>query len=149
ETKGEGREFEFDQLMSAYPDIPDLEQITDGEDRGFEDRRTFFGAYVHDAWTPTRRLTLEGGGRFDATSEELETEVDLPSGPAPLKDTRDDTDFSGDASALFRLLPEGGSSSWKVANLYASFRRAFKPAAPNLAEAEAAEILEPEHTTSW
>ena len=28
-------------------------------------------------------------------------------------------------------------------------RRAFKPAAPNLAEAEAAEILEPEHTTSF
>jgi len=36
-----------------------------------------------------------------------------------------------------------------VANLYGSLRRGFKPAAPNLAEAEAAQILEPEHTTSW
>jgi len=46
-------------------------------------------------------------------------------------------------------LPEGGAAPLETANLYASVRRAFKPAAPNLAEAEAAEILAPEHTTSW
>jgi outer membrane receptor protein involved in Fe transport len=149
ETKGEGREFDFDQLMSAYPDIPDADAITDGEDREFEDRRTFFGVYLHDAWTPTYRLTLEGGGRFDATSEELETEADLPSGPTPVHDEKEDSDFSGDLSALFRLLPPEGSGTLDVANLYASVRRSFKPAAPNLAEAEAAEILDPEHTTSW
>src|SRR4029453_637287 len=27
ETKGEGREFSFDQLLSAYPDIPDADEI--------------------------------------------------------------------------------------------------------------------------
>jgi outer membrane receptor protein involved in Fe transport len=148
-TKGEGREFSFDQLLSRYPEIPSVDQIAGGEDREFEDRRTFLGAYLHDAWTPTGRLTLEGGGRFDATSEELETEADLPSGPTPLQDEREDADFSGDLSALFRLVPEGGARPLEAANLYASIRRAFKPAAPNLAEAEAAEILEPERTTSW
>lgn len=147
-TKGEGREFDFDQLMSAYPDIPDADEITDGEDREFEDRRTFFGAYLHDAWTPTWRLTLEGGGRVDATSEELETEADLPSGPTPVKDEREDSDFSGDFSALVRLAPRS-STRLQAASLYGSVRRAFKPAAPNLAEAEEAEILEPEHTTSY
>ena len=148
ETKGEGREFDFDQVLSAYPDIPDAGTITDGEDREFEDRRTFFGAYLHDAWTPTWRLTLEGGGRFDTASEELETEADLPSGPVPVNDEREDSDFSGDISALYRLAPQS-STKLQAANLYASARRGFKPAAPNLAEAEAAEILEPEHSTSY
>jgi outer membrane receptor protein involved in Fe transport len=149
ETKGKGREFSFDQLISAYPDIPRADQIASVGDRDFEDRRVFLGAYVHDAWTPTPRVTVEGGGRLDLTSEELETEEDLPSGPVPVKDTRDDTDVSGDLSALVRLLPEGGIARLETANLYGSVRRAFKPAAPNLAEAEAAEILAPEHTTSW
>jgi outer membrane receptor protein involved in Fe transport len=148
ETKGQGREFDFDQLMSAYPDIPAQGTITDGEVREFEDRRRFFGAYAHDAWTPHRRLTLEGGGRFDTASEELETEADLPSGPTAVKDQREDSDFSGDLSALYRLAPES-STKLQAANLYASARRGSKPAAPNLAEAEAAEILEPEHSRSY
>jgi iron complex outermembrane recepter protein len=146
ETKGTAREFSFDQLLSAYPSIPSADQIPNVGERDFEDRRLFFGAYLHDAWTPTWRLTLEGGGRLDLASEELETEADLPAGPVPVRDNREDTDFSGDLSALIRLLPADRPN---VANLYASVRRAFKPAAPNLAEAEAAEILEPEHTTSW
>lgn len=148
-TKGEGREFKFDQLLSAYPDIPSVGNIPSIEDREFEDMRVFLGVYAHDAWTPTPRVTLEGGARFDLTSEELETEADLPSGPVPVKDSRDDTDVSGDVSALVRLVPPGTEGALKVANLYGSIRRAFKPAAPNLAEAEAAQILEPEHTTSW
>ena len=149
ETKGEGREFSFVQLLSQYPNIPDADQVPSVEDREFEDQRTFYGFYLHDAWTPNWRVTLEGGGRFDAVAEELETEADLPSGPVPVKDERDDTDFSGDVSLLFRLLPQDGNDRVQTANLYGSFRRGFKPAAPNLAEAEAAEILEPEHTTSW
>jgi len=149
ETKGEGREFEFDQLLSDYNSIPEASSIPSVEDREFEDMRMFFGFYLHDAWTPTRRLTLEAGGRVDIVHEELETEADLPSGPVPVKDEQDDTDFSGDVSALIRLLPEAGARGFQQANLYGSFRRGFKPAAPNLAEAEAAEILDPEHTTSW
>ncbi|MEO7867315.1 MAG: TonB-dependent receptor, partial [Candidatus Eisenbacteria bacterium] len=149
ETKGEGREFDFDQLRSQYPSIPEASTISDGEQREFEDGRRFLGVYLHDAWTPMPRLTLEGGGRFDAVSEELETEADLPSGPVQVKDKRKDSDFSGDASALVRLVPESGVGPLHIANLYGSVRRAFKPAAPNLAEAEAAEILKPEHTTSF
>ncbi len=149
ETKGEGREFSFDQFLSGYPNIPDAGSTPSVEDREFEDMRTFYGFYVHDAWTPTWRVTLEGGGRFDAVSEELETEADLPSGPVPVADHRDDADFSGDFSVLYRLVPAAGAGVFQAANVYGSVRRAFKPAAPNLAEAEAAEILEPEHTTSW
>lgn len=149
ETKGEGREFQFDQRLSDYAGIPNADQIPSAGDRQFEDRRTFFGAYVHDAWTPAPRLTIAGGGRVDAVSEELETEADLPGGPVPLRDNRKDTGFSGDVSTLVRLLKPGEEHTFQTANLYASLRRAFKPAAPNLAEAEAAEILEPERTTSW
>ena len=149
ETKGTGHEYRFDQLLSSYSSIPSVDQLTAVDDRDFEDRRIFLGVYVHDAWTPVPRLTLEGGGRFDLASEELETEADLPGGPVKVKDNRDDTDFSGDLSALVRLIPTGPTGGLEVANLYGSVRRGFKPAAPNLAEAEAAEILAPEHTTSW
>lgn len=149
ETKGEGREFEFDQLLSDDNSIPEASSIPSVEDREFEDMRTFFGFYAHDAWTPVPRLTLEAGGRVDIVHEELETEADLPTGPVPVKDEQDDTDFSGDVSALFRLIGDAGWHGIQHANLYGSFRRGFKPAAPNLAEAEAAEILDPEHTTSY
>lgn len=148
ETKGTGREFEFDQLLSDYASIPDVSDVEDGDPRDFEDKRTFVGLYAHDAWTPMPKLTIEGGGRFDMVSEELETEADLPSGPVAVNDKRDDSKFSGDISALWRLLPSGGERL-QTANLYGSLRHAFKPAAPNLAEAEAAEILEPETTDSW
>jgi outer membrane receptor protein involved in Fe transport len=148
-TSGEGREFEFDQLLSQYPAIPDADQVPTVDDREFEDMRTFVGLYAHDAWTPTRRLTLEAGGRLDIVGEELETEADIGGVPTPVKDKQDNTDFSGDVSALIRLLPEGGSHGFQHANLYGSFRTGFKPAAPNLAEAEAAEILDPERTKSF
>ena len=46
------------------------------------------------------------------------------------------------------LAPEG-DKHLQAANLYGSWRKGYKPAAPNLAEAEAAEILEPERTWSW
>lgn len=147
ETKGSAHEFEFDQVLSRYPEIPSTPDT--GDFRDFEDRRTFFGLYAHDAWTPQPRVTFEGGARLDLVSEELETEQDQPTGPTKVKDNRDDTDVSGDISALVRLLPEGGAKRIQTMNLYGSVRRGFKPAAPNLAEAEAAEILEPEHTTSW
>lgn len=149
ETKGTGREFRFDQLLSDAASIPSVDQLTPLDERDFEDRRMFLGVYAHDAWTPVPRLTLEGGGRFDFTSEELETEADLPGGPVRIKDSQDNSDVSGDLSALVRLVAAGSQGRLETVNLYASVRRGFKPAAPNLAEAEAAEILDPEHTTSW
>jgi iron complex outermembrane recepter protein len=148
-TKGEGREFEVRQLMSQYPNIPNVDDIPSAEDREFEDERTFIGVYAHDAWTPKWWLTVEGGGRFDAVHEELETEADLPTGPVPVKDEKEDSKFSGDLAATVRLVPEGGVNRFQAVNLYGSLRTGFKPAAPNLAEAEAAEILDPETTQSW
>jgi outer membrane receptor protein involved in Fe transport len=150
-TRGTGREYRFDQRLSDDSSIPSVDQLTPIDERDFEDMRVFLGVYAHDAWTPVPRFTLEGGGRFDFVSEELETEADLAGGPVQVKDNREDTDFSGDLSALVRLVPEAGPETRRLeaANLYGSVRRGFKPAAPNLAEAEAAEILAPEHTTSW
>jgi iron complex outermembrane receptor protein len=148
-TRGTGREYRFDQLLSDYSGIPSVDQLTPIDERDFEDMRVLVGVYAHDAWTPVPRFTLEGGGRFDFVSEELETEADLPGGPVQVKDNREDSDFSGDISALARLVPEAGEGPLEAANLYGSVRRGFKPAAPNLSEAESAEILEPEHTTSW
>lgn len=151
-TSATGYSFDFDQFLSAYPDVPDLASIPPGENHEFEDQRTFVGLYAHDSWTPSGldRLTLAGGARLDLTSEELETEAEIqPGGPDSLvKETRDDQALSGDVSALFRLLsaPDG----WlDASNLYASYRTSFKPAAPNLLEAESAEILEPERTRTF
>jgi outer membrane receptor protein involved in Fe transport len=148
-TNGAAHEYRFGQLLSDYSSIPSVDTMTAIDNRDFEDMRVFVGVYAHDAWTPVPRFTLEGGARFDFVSEELETEADLPGGPVKVKDNREDSDFSGDISALIRLVPEAGKGGLDVANLYGSVRRGFKPAAPNLAEAEAAQILEPENTTSW
>src|SRR5262249_17109017 len=118
-TKGEAHEVEFDQLLSRYPEIPSLPDTGDFHD--FEDTRTFFGLYAHDAWTFHPRVTLEGGARLDVASEELETEQDQPTGPTKVKDSREDSDVSGDGSALVRLLPEGGPNPTQPLHLYASY----------------------------
>jgi outer membrane receptor protein involved in Fe transport len=94
-------------------------------------------------------VSLAAGGRLDAVSEDLETELDDPiNGPTRVRDSRKDTGLSGGVSALFRMVPEG-RTGLNAANLYASVRRSFKPSAPNLTEAENAKILEPERTVSW
>ena len=148
-TTATGIGFDFDQLLSQYPAIPAVDQIPVGDNRSFRDRRTFFGAYAHDAWTPSWRLALAGGGRYDATSEVLHAQAQEVGGPLEVADdSRSDHAFSGDGSLLVRMVREG-SPGLDAANLYGSFRGSFKPAAPNLAEAEGAEILEPERTRSW
>ena len=57
-------------------------------------------------------------------------------------------DWSGDIGAMIRLLPDGAKGALDAVNLYGSWKSSFKPAAPNLSEAESAEILDPEHTHS-
>jgi outer membrane receptor protein involved in Fe transport len=122
-----------------------------GDVRSFWDKRTFFGVYAHDEYTPQERVTLSGGVRFDATDEKLHAQAQEQTPGAPLEtadDSRNDSDWSGDVGALVRLLPSG-TGAVETMNLYGNWKRAFKPAAPNLTEAEGAEILEPEHSTSW
>jgi iron complex outermembrane recepter protein len=149
ETRGPVKEYEFDQVLSQYPSIANVNSLTPVDERDFEDGRHFLGVYVHDTWTPHPQFSLAAGGRFDATSEELETEVDGPVlGPTKVKDKKETTGLSGDVSVLVRGLANEGPFL-KAANFYGSLKHSFKPAAPNLSEAEDAEILDPEHTTSW
>jgi len=150
-TTADGRGFDFDQEVGDPASIPEAGAIPTGDLRSFEDRRTFLGFYSHDEWTPVKRFTLSGGGRYDRTSEKLHAQAQEqgpPLGPLELADdARDQGAWSGDISGLVRLAQPG--ESWlETANLYASYKSSFKPAAPNLTEAEGAEILDPERTHS-
>jgi outer membrane receptor protein involved in Fe transport len=148
-TTAEGIGFDFDQLLSEYPNIPSSNQIPVGDHRAFADRRTFFGLYAHDSWTPVWRVTLAGGARWDATSEKLHAQgQEVGDSLVSTDDERSDGAGSGDVSVLVRTIRES-AGALQAANLYASWRTSFKPAAPNLTEAEDAEILEPERTRSW
>jgi outer membrane receptor protein involved in Fe transport len=148
-TTASGIGFDFDQLLSDRSSIPNLSTIPVGDHRSFEDRRTFFGAYAHDEWTPVARFTLSGGGRVDNTSEKLHAvgqEVGDPNA-AISDDSKSTGAWSGDVATMFRLAPEG-ASALEAFNVYVNYKSSFKPAAPNLTEAEDARILEPERTHS-
>src|SRR4029077_346681 len=110
--------------------------------------RTFFGFYAHDSYTPITRVTIAGGGRYDATSEKLHTSFEEIGPPVALSDdSRSDGAWSGDVSLLLRAAP-ANRSSIETLNFYVNWKSSFKPAAPNLSEGAAAEILDPEHTHS-
>jgi iron complex outermembrane receptor protein len=149
-TKADGHGFDFDQDLNDPSSIPDVGAIPPGDNRSFDDRRTYFGIYAHDEWTPGRFVTFSGGGRFDQANERLETsfeELSVPSPAVKTSDTQNVNDWSGDIGALIRLLPDGARGI-EALNVYGSWKSSFKPAAPNLSEAESAEILDPEHTHS-
>lgn len=150
-TTADGIGFDFDQLLGDPNTIPEFSTIPPGDVRSFWDRRTFIGIYAHDEYTPHERLTLSGGLRYDSAAEKLHAQAQEQSPGSPLEaadDSRTDSDWSGDVGALVHLLPSP-AGPLEVANLYGNWKRAFKPAAPNLTEAEGAEILEPEHSRSW
>jgi outer membrane receptor protein involved in Fe transport len=116
-----------------------------GDNRSFTDRRTFFGIYASDQWTPFPALTISGGLRWDHTSETLHVQQQEVGTPAPdvADDSRSDSAVSGSLSVLYRLFDKP-SGPVNAVNLYASGRSNVKPAAPNLSEAESARILDPE-----
>jgi outer membrane receptor protein involved in Fe transport len=148
-TTASGIGFDFDQRLSDRSSIPDLSTIPVGDNRSFEDKRTFIGVYAHDEWTPAMRFTLSGGGRYDNASEKLHAfgqEVGDPVA-AISDDSKTTGAWSGDIAALVRLAP-AGAKALEALNVYANFKSSFKPAAPNLTEAEDAEILEPERSHS-
>ena len=147
-TTADGHGFDFDQRLSAYPDQPGFGDVPIGDNRSFSDERTFFGFYAHDSYTPVPRVTIAGGGRYDATSEKLHTSFEEIGSPVALSDdSRSDGAWSGDLSLLLRAAPAEKSSA-QVLNFYVNWKSSFKPAAPNLSEGEQAEILDPEHTHS-
>jgi iron complex outermembrane receptor protein len=140
----------FDVEVQIDPVIvPDLSSVPAGDHRSFVDRRTFAGFYVNDEWTPLDFLTITAGARYDRVSESLfakQQEVGDPSADTA-KDNRTDGQWSGGVSVLGRLIGDRTGAANEI-NVYASAKSAFKPAAPNLSEAENAKILEPERSRS-
>jgi iron complex outermembrane recepter protein len=148
-TTAAGTGFDFSLLVSPVPVVPSLGQIPVGDNRSFQDRRTFWGLYVNDEWTPVPFLTVTAGARYDLTSETLavaQQEVGTPA-PDTSNDSRHDNAWSGGVSGLFRLI-EKPRGLLDAANVFVAWKSNFKPAAPNLSEAEEAVILEPERTYS-
>ena len=146
-----GKGFDFDQALGDFSSIPDVNSLPAGDLRSFHDRRTFTGVYARDEWTPVNALTIGGGARYDNASETLHAQAQEqgpPLGPLSVADDhRVDHAWSGDASALVRLLPNP-TPTFDAVNLYMNWKSSFKPAAPNLQEPEGAKILNPEHTRS-
>jgi outer membrane receptor protein involved in Fe transport len=149
-TTLDGTGFDFSLLSGPNPVVPTLDQVPVGDHRSAEDSRTFWGFYVNDEWTPFRALTLTFGARYDRTSESLDAtvaEVGAP-GPDVASDSRTDGAWSGGVAALVRLVDKPKASVLNAFNVYASAKSNFKPAAPNILEAESARILEPERAHS-
>ena len=148
-TTGDGHGFDFDLVVSPVPVVPKLENIPNGDNRSFMDRRTFFGLYLNDEWTPVRWLTVTLGARYDRVSEALTSTVQEIGTPAPdvAEDSRSDGQWSGGVAVLGRVL-EKPVGPLDVLNAYVSLKSNFKPAAPNFFEAESARILQPERTRS-
>ena len=147
-TTAKGTGFDIDLRIDPV-DVPEFAETPAGDHRSFVDRRTFFGLYVNDEWTPVRFLTLTGGARYDRVSEKLFAQAQEVGDPDVdvSRDSRSEGQWSGGLSALGRLVGDR-PGALNEANLYVSAKSAFKPAAPNLTEAEDAEILEPERTRS-
>jgi outer membrane receptor protein involved in Fe transport len=148
-TTAAGHGFDIDLQVSPEPVVPDYRDIPFGDNRNFNDRRTFVGLYLNDEWTPVSWFTLMAGGRYDFTSEKLhvfQQEIGDPNFDT-VDDERKDNKFSWGVSGLFRLLAKPTGPMTAV-NLYGAARRNFKPAAPNLSEAENARILNPETTVT-
>jgi outer membrane receptor protein involved in Fe transport len=148
-TTGDGHGFDFDLVVSPQPVVPKLENIPNGDNRSFMDRRTFFGLYVNDEWTPVKWLTVTLGARYDRVSEALTSSVQEIGTPSPdvAEDSRAEGQWSGGVSVLGRIMdrPVGPLD---VLNAYVSLKSNFKPAAPNFLEAESARILDPERVRS-
>ncbi|HTS03882.1 MAG TPA: TonB-dependent receptor, partial [Thermoanaerobaculia bacterium] len=145
-----GTGFDLTLTTGPNPVVPSVDSLPVGDNRSAEDRRTFWGFYANDDWTPWAWLTLTLGARYDRTSESLSAfaqEVGAPE-PETAADSRDDGAWSGGVSALFRIVDRPGAGFLNALHLYVAAKSNFKPAAPNLLEAEAATILEPERTRS-
>jgi outer membrane receptor protein involved in Fe transport len=149
-TTLEGTGFDFSLLTGPRPLLPTLDEVPVGDRRSAEDRRTFWGFYANDEWTPFHALTLTFGARYDRTSESLSAAGQEVGAPAPdvASDSRTEGAWSGGVAALVRVVERPKAAALNALNLYVSAKTNFKPAAPNILEAESARILEPERTRS-
>lgn len=147
-TRATGTGFDIDLQIDPVV-VPTFAGTPVGDNRSFVDRRTFFGVYVNDEWTPFRALTLTGGARYDRVSETLFAQGQEVGDPDVeiSRDSRSDGQWSGGLAALVRAV-DGRPGVLNEIHLYGAAKSAFKPAAPNLTEAENATILKPERTRS-
>jgi outer membrane receptor protein involved in Fe transport len=146
--KEDGTGYGFDFNFSIAPVIvPNLSDIPPGDSRAFNDRRTFYGLYLNDQWTPVWWFTLMAGARHDWTSETLFQSIQENGAPQPdvSNAQQSNSAFSGGVNGLVRLMQDRPGLVNEV-NAYGGWRSNFKPAAPNITEAEAATILQPERT---
>jgi outer membrane receptor protein involved in Fe transport len=144
-TTAYGHGFDFELQVTPFPVVPNYGDIPFGDNRNFKDQRTFVGLYVNDQWTPAWWFTLSAGARYDITSETLhvfQQEIGDPNFDV-VDETSDKNAWSGGVSGVFRVLQKP-MGDLDTLNAYVSWKSNFKPAAPNLAEAESAEILKPE-----
>ena len=149
-TTSEGTGFDLTLTTGSNPVVPSVDSLPVGDNRSAEDRRTFWGFYANDTWTPWAFLSVTLGARYDRTSESLSAfaqEVGAPE-PETAEDSRSDGKWSGGVSALVRVVDKPGAGFLNAVNLYVAAKSNFKPAAPNILEAEAAQILEPERSRS-
>jgi outer membrane receptor protein involved in Fe transport len=109
--------------------VPTLDEVPVGDHRSAEDRRTFWGFYANDEWTPLHALTLTFGARYDRTSESLDATVAEVGAPAPdvASDSRTEGAWSGGVSALIRLVDKPKASILNALNVYLSAKSNFKP----------------------
>ena len=147
-TTARGTGFDIDLQIDPVR-VPRFSDTPTGDNRSFVDRRTFLGFYVNDEWTPVAFLTMTAGARFDSVSERLFAQGQEVGAPEPdvSRDSRSDGQWSGGLSALWRVVSDR-AGAWNSFHVYVAAKSAFKPAAPNLAEAESARILNPERTRS-
>ena len=162
-TTAEGTGFDIDLQIDPVV-VPRFSDTPTGDNRSFRDRRTFFGLYVNDEWTPFDRLTIIGGARYDRVSESLFAQGQevgtvgtggrfatgaerVQDGRSESRDSRSDGQWSGGISALGRVVRDNPGVLNEL-HLYVAAKSAFKPAAPNLTEAESAKIFDPERTRS-
>ncbi len=147
-TTASGTGFDIDLQIDPVI-VPRFADTPAGDHRSFRDRRTFVGFYANDEWTPVEALTITGGARYDKVSESLFAQAQEVGDPNVdvTRDSRSEGQWSGGVAALTRLIGDRSGVA-NEANFYVAAKSAFKPAAPNLTEAESARILDPERTRS-
>jgi iron complex outermembrane receptor protein len=126
-------------------DAPRSTEAADLEENEAEDDRRFSGLYGQIDWKIGERVNVLAGARLNYTHEIRRGEEDLPTGPAPARETRSDTKPSGFIGATWK--------AWSRDNdridLFANYRSSFKPAAVDFGPEAEADILKPETADSW
>lgn len=110
------------------------------ESNELEDERSFFGVYGQLDWKPADTLDVLVGLRLNYTKETREGEEDLPGGPVPSRQTRNDTE----PSASIGLAWQAWTGDDYDVTLFADYRDTFKPAAIDFGPEAEADILDPE-----